>query len=345
MQKLTIYDISKLSGVSVTTVSRVLNGSSCVNEATREKVEEVIRKHGYVPRQSSRNFVQRDLYAVGLLMDDIRHAYMAELAYAIDLELSKWQVNTVVCNIVDVEREFVSQVDNLIEKRVNGVILMGSIFQNDICRVTIERRYSGFPFVSVNGNFALPNVHEVMQDQFRGTREAVRYLHRQGRRNIGWICYNKSNSDKKKYAGFMDGARECGLPVPNIQEANEKSLAEGKRATALLLQRYPETDAIIYSADILAVGGAHALNELKIPIPQQVAIIGFNNSSYACQCYPPLTSIDNNIAETGQAAARLMMQVLNKQEAENVVIPCGLAVRESTEAIHHKTNMEEGLEL
>ena len=97
MQKLTIYDISRLAGVSVTTVSRVLNGSANVNQETREKIEDVIRRHGYVPKQAARNFVQRDLYAVGLMMDDIRHAYMAELAYAIDQELSKWRVNTIVC--------------------------------------------------------------------------------------------------------------------------------------------------------------------------------------------------------------------------------------------------------
>lgn len=339
MQKLTIYDISKLSGVSVTTVSRVLNGSASVSPETREKVEEVIRKHGYVPKQAARNFVQRDLYAVGLMMDDIRHAYMAELAYAINQELSKWRVNTILCNIVDVEREFISQVDNLIEKRVNGVILMGSIFENDICKITIERRYSGFPFVAVNGNFALPNVQEVMQDQFRGTKEAVEYLCRQGRRRIGWIFYNRSRSDQKKYAGFTEGMREHGLPMLRIQEADEKSLSEGKRATALLLERFPDTDAIIYSADILAVGGAHYLNEQGIPIPDRVAIIGFNNSSYACECYPPLTSIDNNIAESGKAAARLMMQVLNKQGSENVTIPCGLVVRESTEK---RTKKQEG---
>ena len=340
MQKLTIYDISKLAGVSVTTVSRVLNGSASVNQETRDKVEEVIRRHGYIPRQASRNFTQRNPYAVGLLMDDVRHAYMAGLAYAIDRELSKWKVNAVLCNIVDVEREFITQVDNLIEKRVNGVILMGSIFQNEICRVAMERRYSGFPFVSVNGNFALPNVHEVMQDQVRGTREAVQYLYRQGRRSIGWVYHHKSGSDQKKHAGFLDGMRGCGLPATRMHETNEKSLAEGKRATASLLEAYPDTAAIIYSADILAVGGAHCLNGRGIAIPEQIALIGFNNSSCASECYPPLTSVDNNIAESGKAAAQLMIQVINKQDAENVDIPCGLAIRESTQRIGGKNEKE-----
>lgn len=330
MQKLTIYDVSKLAGVSVTTVSRVLNGNKNVNAETREKVEAVIQKNGYIPKQKARNFAQPDLYAVGLMMDDIRHAYMAGLAYAIDQELSKWKVNTVLCNIVDVEKEFINQVDNLIEKRVNGVILMGSIFQNDICRVAIERRYSELPFVVVNGNFALPNVYEVIQDQCQGTRDAVHYLYSRGRRKIGWIFYRHSGSDRKKYEGFLEGMRECGLKQLRMYEAESKSLEEGMRTTENLLKQFPDTDAIIYSADILAVGGTHWLNDHQISIPDRIAVIGFNNSSCARECWPPLTSIDNQITESGRAAAQLMLQVLNKQETENVRIPCGLAIRKST---------------
>lgn len=334
MSKWTIYDIAKLAGVSVTTVSRVLNGSNNVNAETRQAVEAVIQKYGYIPRQSARNFVQRDLYAVGLLMDDIRHAYMSELAYSINQELNKWKVNTILCNIVDIDREFISQVDNLIEKRVNGVILMGSIFENDVCRIAMERRYSGFPFVAVNGNFALPNVHEVLQDQFHGTVEAVRYLHRLGRKKIGWVFHNRSASDRKKYDGFLEGSRLCGLSAIRLQETTDKSLLEGRRATARLLELFPDTDAIIYSADSLAVGGAHCLNERKIEIPQQVAIVGFNNSNDAKDCYPPLTSVDNNIMQTGKEAAQLMIQVLNNKEVDNIVIPCGLAVRDSTQSLY-----------
>lgn len=330
MQRLTIYDISRLAGVSVTTVSRVLNGGGSVKEETRQRVEEVIGKHGYIPRQAARNFARPDLYAVGLLMDDVRHAYMSELAYAIDQELSKWKVNTVLCNLVDVEKEFINQIDNLIEKRVNGVILMGSIFENDICRIAIERRYSEFPFVTVNANFALPNVCEVMQNQFQGTRDAVRYLFEGGKRRIGWVFYNKSHSDQKKYTGFLKGMELCGLSPTRLRETEAKTLEEGKRATGELLEQYPDTDAIIYSGDILAVGGAHCLNERGIGIPDPVAVIGFNNSRLAQECYPPLTSIDNRIAECGRLAAQSMIQVMNKREAESVILPCGLEIRSST---------------
>lgn len=330
MSRLTIYDISNLAGVSITTVSRVLNGSTNVNEETREKVENVIQKYGYIPKQASRNFSQKNLFAVALLMEDIRHAYLAELAYAIAQELSKWKVNTILCNIVDVEKEFINQVDNLMEQHVNGVILLGSIFENDICKVAIERRYSDFPFVTVNANFALRNVYEVMQDQSQGTRDAVRYLWERGRTKIGWVFYNQSHSDEKKNKGFLEGIAEYGLNAARQCEVDEKSLSAGKTATANLLQRYPDTDAIIYSADILAVGGTHYLNEKTIAIPQQIAIIGFNNSNCAKECYPPLTSIDNKIAESGKAAAQTMLHVLNSQTPENTVLSCGLTIREST---------------
>lgn len=330
MREMTIYDISRLAGVSVTTVSRVLNGNANVNAATRGRVEDVIRRNGYIPKQAARNFAQPNLFAVGLLMDDVRHAYMSELAYAIDQELSKWKVNAILCNMVDVEKEFIGGVDNLIEKHVNGVILMGSIFENDVCRAAVERRYSEFPFVAVNANLALPNVHEVIQDQRQGTCDAVKYLYASGRRHIGWVYYHRSHSDQKKHDGFLEGVRACGLAADALLEVSEKTLAAGKAATAELLARRPETDAIVYSSDILAVGGAHFLNEQKTAVPQRIALIGFNNSSCARDCWPPLTSVDNRIAECGKAAARMMLDVLNHRETENIVVPCGLAMRAST---------------
>ena len=329
-KQLSIYDISKLSGVSISTVSRVLNGSQNVNGQTRERVEAVIRKYGYVPRQSARNFREQPVFAIGLMMDDIRNPYMSGLAYAINHELSKERVNTILCNIDDVESEFLSQLDNLIEKKVSGVILMGSLFQNHLCRVALERKYSGFPFVAINGHFALPNVHEVIQDQQHGTRDAVAYLHRQERRHIGWVYRNQSASDMKKNAGYLAGIREFALE-PRSEEVAVKSLAEGREATRRLLTRFPDTDAVIYSSDTLAVGGAHYLNDIRRAIPEDVAIIGFNNSSSARECYPPLTSIDNSLELCGKAAADLMLRVIDKQSVDDVIVPCGLAIRESTE--------------
>ena len=331
MKQMTIYDISKLSGVSITTVSRVLNGNTNVNQETREKVEAVVREHQYVPRQTSRNFSQRELFAVGLMVDDIRHTYMSELAYAVIQELGKWKLNTILCNLGDVEGGFISQVDNLLEKRVNGIVLLGSVFERNICRVSIERRYSGIPFVTVNGNIALPNVREVMQNQVQGTRDAVKYLVQQKRKRIGWIYHNQSPSDKHKVTGFQEGMAECGLCSDYLWETRGKTLEEGKYATQKLLEQFPDLEAIIYSSDMLAVGGSHWLNQQHISIPDQIALVGFNNSNCAKECYPPLTSIDNRIDESGRLAAELMINLLNKQPADSILLPCGLAVRASTE--------------
>lgn len=332
MQKLTIYDISKLAGVSITTVSRVLNGNDNVSQETRDRVEAVIQEHQYIPKQAARNFSQRDLFAVGLLVDDIRHSYMSELVYAVNQELEKWKLNTILCNLADVEGGFINQVDNLIEKRVNGVVLFGSVFERSICKIAIERRYSGLPFVTINANFALPNVREVMQNQYQGTKDAVKLLYKQGKKRIGWIFYNKSPSDQRKYAGFMAGIAECGLKSVYLRETNGKTLVEGKRTTGALLDEFPEVEAIIYSSDMLAVGGVHLLHERGISIPDQISLIGFNNSNCAKECYPPLTSIDNKIEESGKTAAQLMINMLNKQSAESVQLSCGLAIRDSTKS-------------
>lgn len=336
--KLTIYDISMLSGVSISTVSRVLNGQSNVKAETRIRVEEVIRKYGFMPKQKSRNFRKQDLTAIGLMMNDIRNPYMCSLAYTINRALKQQMINTVLCNIVNVETEFINQLNHLIERKVNGVILMGSIFQHEICRLAFEKKYSGFPFVAINGNFGLPNVHEVLQDQLNGTKEAVLYLHKLGKRHIGYVYSNRSASDQKKYAGYQLGMTECNLFASMTVEVTNKTMSEGKRATQVLLDRFPDIDAIMYSADILAVGGVHYLNDQQIPIPNQIAVIGFNNSASAEQCYPSITSIDNAVEECGNAAVNLMLRIINKEAVEDCNVPCGLVIRASTEIINNNIN-------
>lgn len=165
----------------------------------------------------------------------------------------------------------------------------------------------------------------------QGTKDAVKYLHQQKRTKIGWIFYHQSPSDQRKNSGFLAGMKACGLNATYTCETNGTNLEEGKRATATLLQKYPDLDALIYSSDMLAVGGAHWLNEQKIPIPDQIALVGFNNSNCAKECYPPLTSIDNRIDESGRLAAEMMINMLNKQPVENIQLSCGLAIRRSTE--------------
>ena len=336
--KLTIYDISTLSGVSIATVSRVLNGKANVNDETRERVEATIRKYGFVPQQKARKFRKQNLTAVGLMMNDIRNPYMCSLAYTINRELNRHWINTVLCNIVDVEKEFNNQLDHLIERKVNGVILMGSVFQHELCRVALERKYSGFPFVAINSSFGLPNVHEVIQDQLNGTKAAVEYLVQIRKHHIGYIYSHKSVSDKKKYAGFLSGMETCCLYAGMTEEVDQKTLEEGSVATQRLLKKYPEIDAIMYSADILAVGGVHYLNNRKIHIPDQIAIIGFNNSSSSLECYPQLTSIDNALEECGIAAVDMMIRSIQKEPVENHYVSCGLCVRKTTE---NKENYED----
>lgn len=331
MSKLTIYDISKLAGVSIATVSRVLNGSGNVNADTRKKVEQIVKQYQYVPQQSARNFTQKTPSVIGLLVDDVRHAYMSELSYAIVKQLAEWDLHAILCNIDNVDEEFISTIDSLLAKKVSGIILLGSIFEVPICKVSIERRYSAVPFVAVNANFILPNVCEIMQDHVQGICSAVKYLYNQGRHKIGYIFYNRSKSDHRKRIGFLEGTKHCGLQGDRIILTQYRTPEAGRRATAQLLSQFPDIDAIIFSSDILAVGGTHLLNTMGISIPNQIAVIGFNNSQCARDCFPALSSVDNRIPESGKIAAEMMAKILSNKEVDNKMLKCALVLRQSTE--------------
>ena len=102
-------------------------------------------------------------------------------------------------------------------------------------------------------------------------------------------------------------------------------------ATRMLLDANPKTDAILYSADVMAVGGVHYMNDHGISIPGEIAVIGFNNSTSACECYPPLTSIDNNGELCGQLAVQMMLRLISHQPVDDERVPCELIKRATTE--------------
>ena len=160
--------------------------------------------------------------------------------------------------------------------------------------------------------------------------DAVEYLYGLGRRGIGWIFRYRSTSDRKKYEGYLKGVSKVGLQ-PHTLVVSEKSISQGLEATGKLLDAFPDTDAIMYSSDLLAVGGVHCLHAQHISIPERIAVVGFNNSSSAMECYPPLTSVDNSIDECGTAAADMIVRMLGHEQVDSITVPCGLVIRASTE--------------
>lgn len=329
---MTIYDIAEEAGVSITTVSRVINGKSGIKESTRMKVQKVLDKYDYVPSLSAKGLVMKCTYIVTILMADIRDEHYTATAYMIEQEMSKYGYSCLLCSTGHNPDKMIHYLKTMAQRQVDGIILIGSIFQNEMIQETIKKHLANIPIVMANGYLDLPNVSGILCDERLGMIQAVEYLSNKGYRNIAYVKDSDTPSGQTKKLGYIEGMTRNGLQANILIEESKNTFEAGKKVTEKILKSFEEVTAIIYGEDVTAIGGLNAIyNKNKIE-SRPIAIIGFNNSSYAQMSIPTLTSIDNKLTAMGVKAAQTLREMMQqKNVVSQALLVSELVVRESTE--------------
>lgn len=329
---MTIYDIAKAIGISASTVSRVINNKPGVRKDTRKRVLDYLEKHHYSPNEAARGLVNQASKIIGILIADMRTTHHTEGVYYIEREFEKLGYCCIIMNTGTEESEKARYIELLSQRRVEAAVLIGSTFQCDLVKNAIEAYMPAIPIVIANGFMDLPNIYGVIADEQNGIFNCVRFLvQEKARKNIAFIIDNFTPSNILKQEGYKMGMYQwLNVGKPLIYECSE-GMQGGYEATKRLLKDHPETDAIIYVVDLLAVGGLRACKDMKIDVPQQVSIIGVDNSAYAEICSPTLTSLDNNLIDQSVTAVRILIETLQKKRTtRKVIIPSSIVEREST---------------
>ncbi|MDR1766142.1 MAG: LacI family transcriptional regulator [Lachnospiraceae bacterium] len=280
-----IRDIAKKSGVSIATVSRVINNSPKVSGETRETVLHAIMEADYVPNSRGDGVGRNAMRLVGVLVADISNLYYAK---AVSLLEKGFRANGFDVLLMCTGRELKNKkaaLDSLLQKRVDAVFLVGSAYREERSNTHIRDMASHMPVFLINAYIDIPGVYCIYCDEREAMANTVKYLYEKGKRSILYI----HDTDKWRFAGvhklqgYKDGLAACGLALdpdlillsPSDMDGAQECVA-GHRA---------DFDAVIASEDILAVGAAKAA--------RGVPVIGFNNSVLAACCTPELTSVDN----------------------------------------------------
>lgn len=326
---MTIYDIAREAGVSIATVSRVLNGGK-VGDATRARVQEVLDRCDYQPSQLAQGLATRQSRCVAVMTVDIRDVHHAAIAYEIEHTMSAAGYSTILCNLGGSPARAAEYLRTLNAQQIIGVFFVGSVFAAPPYPAYIQKYLPEIPILFANAVLPLPNAYGVIAREEEGFCQAVLQLARAGRRHIAFVNDDDTVSEHYKLAGYSRAMQECALPEHRFRA--ERSIEGGRFVTARILQQHPATDAIVFTEDTTAIGGLHALQALGRSVPGDVAVIGCNNSVYCTICSPPLTSLDNALHETGHTAARQMIRLLNREkDVEKIVhLPCRLIQRDTT---------------
>ena len=329
-----IYDVSKHAGVSIATVSRVLNGNPNVSEKTREKVLKVMDDLGYTPNVFARGLGLDTMHTVGIMCSDSSDPYLAGAIYYLERSLRSHGYDSILCCTgydLEVKQKYFSL---LRSKRVDAIILAGSKFVEMRPRdnAYLLEAAADLPIMLVNGWLEGDNIYSTLCDDREAVRQAVSLLIRTGCQNILYLYSSHSYSGLSKQAGYKDALEAAGIPLR--QELIHQCSKDAEASRDLLLSladRGLVFDAVMTSDDSLAVGAVKYAHACGISIPDKLSIIGYNNSLLARCTDPEITSVDSKVEALCTATVNTLMGVFSGENVPSrTTIASDLIIRSTT---------------
>ncbi len=332
-----IYDISEKAGVSIATVSRVLNGNANVSEKTRKKVLDVMEKYGYTPNAFARGLGLNTMKTIGLLCTDSSDLYQAKAICYIEKLLHGEGYDSILC-CSGFELENKKKCLNLLlNKKVDALILIGSSFVYDSEE---ENQYivdagSQVPVMLLNAALDAPNVYGVLTDDYSSMYEATAKLVKEGIQNILYFYNSNSYSGKKKRAGYLSAIEALGLKkderLLQFYGQNHEDIPGMAEHLLKLKESGVVFEGIITSDDELALGAVKFAKQAGLKIPEELSIIGYNNSMLATCSDPEISSIDIRLEKLCQHLTGSLMHALEGEELPKQAVFSGeLIERETT---------------
>lgn len=310
-KRATVHDVAVEAGVSRGTVSRVVNGERYVSAEAREAIEAAIEKVGYVPNTAARNLVMQRTQAVGFVVHEPHSLFVDDpnignILLGANEALSQAD-HQLVCLVVDSERDTDRITRYLSGGFVDGVIMV-SARQNDPITRVIERL--GLPATFVGHPPDLRELPFVGIDNRAASADITGELIGAGRRRIGMIAAALDrDSGSDRLAGFRDALGER-FDERLVVEVPLYSHQDGFAGMTELLRREPGIDGVFAASDAVAAGALEALRAAGRRVPEDVSIVGFDDSAWALRCHPALTTVHQPAAAVGQRAAEVLLAQL-----------------------------------
>jgi LacI family transcriptional regulator len=331
----TIKDIAKAAGVSVTTVSRALNGYSDVKELTRQKIAAVAKEMNYSPNTLARSLVMNKSQTIGLLVsgftkESVKDNFTVEVLAGVNECTSEMNYDLVLFNTNSSMQREKTYTQLCRERRVDGVIIQGIRTDDPYLKEVVD---SDIPCVLIDIPISSDRVGYVTTDNELGADKAVQHLLELGHRNIGMVNgHEYAFVSQKRLNGYKRALENAGIPYqPEFVVDGSFKEDEANYVTKALLMKQPEITALFCASDLMAIGATKAAQELGKKVPEDISIIGYDDILLASYVSPALTTIAQNKFQLGFEAARMLLDLLTKgDQPKQVILNTELKVREST---------------
>lgn len=330
-KRVTIADVAQATGVSMMTVSRVVNESGPVREATRQRVLSAIEEMGYRPSGLARSLATRRTGTIGLVVPDIANPFFAGIAKGVEQLAYAERYNVFLGNTSEDWNRELAMLQSLEEKRVDGLILCSSRLQDERLR---EALYWHPNTVLVNRQFQ--GYGSVLMDDQAGAMMLVEHLLKGGRQCIGVLAGPlRSTSGQKRLQGYRSAMQQTDRTWRESWiEYCAPSVEGGLDAAIVLLTAHPELDALLSYNDLVAIGALQAAADLGRAVPNDIAITGFDDIPLSALISPSLTTCHVPVQDIGAQAMSLLLDRIGDcaQGCEEMVLKPELVIRSSTSA-------------
>ncbi len=326
----TIHDVAKASGVSVSTISRVLNQKSDVAEETQQRVLEVIQQLGYSSNLAARSMRSSRTYMIGLIVPDVEYAYSLEVLKGVNHAIATSDYDLLIYTTGSFQKQDTAVHEQQYVSRLNGTVTDGVI----VVTPSARSFSSTAPIVSIDPHVIVENYPTVYVDHYQGAVEAVRYLVELGHRRIAYITGRSGMQNSERYRAYCDVLAEAGIPYdPDLVHEGDYSIDCGTVGARVLLALPDRPTAIFAANDQTAIGVSEAVEQLGVRIPDDLSLIGFDNIPEAR--FYQLTSVDHPLMQMGMMAVELLIKAIEGQTIEETItkIPTRLVVRKSCQAL------------
>jgi LacI family transcriptional regulator len=320
----TIKDVAKKAGVSVATVSRAINDKGYVHEDTRKLIEEAIRELNYKPNEVARSLYNKKSRLIGLILPDIRNPFFPELARGVEDEMQEHGFRLIIGNA---DEQLDKELDYIETFALNNVIGLISATTN---AVLTHYKTLSFPLVLLDRTSEEhPSVHA---DGYEGGRLAARELVERGSTRITLLKGPvELQTARDRFKGAVDELYSANVEF-DVMTTASFAFQEAEYWAKELFEKYPDTDGVIASNDVVAAAIIHEAHRLDRKMPEDLQIIGFDDIPFSQFLYPALSTIRQPAYEMGREAAKLLIRQINgeKLESKRIQLPVQFIERQTT---------------
>ncbi|RDY29593.1 LacI family transcriptional regulator [Romboutsia weinsteinii] len=330
-KNITIKDVAKQAGVSISTVSRVINDSKPVTDEVKQKVLDVIKETGYIPNPLARSLVTKKSQLIGVIVPELSDSFVNEILNGIEEVAKMYDYDILLANTYSSKEQELKSINLLRAKQVEGIVMISWLVDEDQINY-IEN--CGIPATYISKTARDYDIYSVSTSNEEATYDMTKYLIDQGHEKIAFVMTSKDDTclERERFSGYSNALKEHNIEIDtNLVKRGGTTYETGYTCMKELLDEGVVPHAAFVTGDEAAIGAINAICDAGYRVPEDISVAGFNDVKLAKIYRPKLTTVFQPLYDMGAVAMRMVIKMINNEplESKKIELPYQIVERES----------------